>query len=59
MATLANIQNLIFFTEPSFALCDNLGGLGRGEVREDEEGGDMFIIMADSRCCTAEIDMTL
>ena len=36
-------------------LCDNLegwdGGVGRREV---QEGGDLCILMADSRCCTAE-----
>jgi len=50
---------LIFFTEPSFALCDDLEGLGWGDMKEDEEGGDMCIIMADSHCCTAETAMTL
>ena len=33
------------------------GGMGRG--REAYEGGDTHIIMADSSCCTAEINTIL
>jgi len=41
-------------------LCDNLegwSGVGRGKVVQ--EGGDIGILMTDSRCCMAETNTTL
>ena len=35
-------------------LCDDLGG-----GREAQEGGDLRLHVADSRCCMAETDATL
>ena len=44
----------------SSVLCGDLegwdGGMGR---REAEEGGDICILIADSRCCIAETNTTL
>ena len=37
-------------------LCDNPEGWGGREV---QEGGDICILMADSRCCVAETKTTL
>ena len=34
-------------------------GMGSGEGREAQEGGDICIIMADSHCCTAETNTKL
>ena len=36
-----------------------MGGMGKGGGREAQEGGDICIHMADSFCCTAEINITL
>ena len=33
--------------------CDDLGG-GMGGGREDQDGGDIYIHIADSCCCSAE-----
>ena len=40
-------------------LCDDLEGWGGGCGMEEQEGGDMCILMADSCCCTAETNTTL
>ena len=41
-------------------LCDNLQGCdGVGGERGVKEGGDMCILIADSLCCTAEMNTTL
>ena len=41
-------------------LCDNLEGWdGVGDGREVQEGGDIYIPMADSCCCMAETNTTL
>lgn len=34
-------------------------GMGAGERRETQEGGDTWIIMADLHCCVAETNTTL
>ena len=40
-------------------LCNDLQGWGGGDSREVQEGGDIYIHIADSLCCTAEINTTL
>ena len=41
-------------------LCDNLDGLdGVGDGREVQEGGDIYIPMADPCCCMAESNIML
>ena len=41
-------------------LCDNLEGWdGVGDGREVQEGGDIYIPMADSCCCMAESNIML
>ena len=40
-------------------LCDDLeGGTGVGGGRENQQGGDICIPMAESCCCTAETNTT-
>ena len=39
-------------------LCDDLGGWAGG-WREAQEGGDLWILVTDSWCCTAETNTTL
>ena len=38
----------------SLVLCDDPKGWDGGGRTEVQEGGDIFIYMADSLCCTAE-----
>ena len=46
--------------ELSSVLCDDLEGWDGGRSgREDQEGGDMCIIIAASPCCTTETKGTL
>ena len=43
-------------------LCDDLDGqdgVGAGEWRESQEGGNICILRADSCCCIAEINTTV
>ena len=40
-------------------LCDDLEGWDRVEGRKAQEGGDLYIIMADLHCCMAETNITL
>lgn len=40
-------------------LCDDIECLDMGEGRKTQEGGGMYIIMTDLRCCIAETNMTL
>ena len=35
------------------------GGMGVGSGRQDQERGDICILMADSRCYTAETNVSL
>ena len=39
-------------------LCDDLEGWDGVGFREAQEGGDVFILLADSRCCIAETNTT-
>ena len=36
-----------------------MGGMGRGDEREAQEGWDICIHIADPLCCTAETNTTL
>ena len=40
-------------------LCEDLEGCGGRCGREEQEGGETCILMADSCCCTAETNTTL
>ena len=43
-------------------LFDDLGGemgVGRERGREVQEGGDIYVLIADSHCCIAETSTTL
>ena len=39
--------------------CDDPEGLDGGGMREAQKGRDIRILIADSRCCTAETNTTL
>ena len=45
--------------EPSSVLCDALEWWDGGGGKEAQEGGHICMHMADSHCCTAEINTTL
>ena len=45
--------------EPSSVLCDALEWWDGGGGKEAQEGGHICMHMADSYCCTAEINTTL
>ena len=51
---------LLYNRELNLVLCDNLEGWdGVGGGREVQEGGGIYILMADSHCCMAETNTTL
>ena len=52
-------RKLLCNRELNLVLCDNLEGLNAESGTEVKEGGDIRILMADSRCCTAETSTTL
>ena len=45
--------------EPSSVLCDDLERWDGGAGKEAQEGGHICMHMADSHCCTAQINTTL
>ena len=51
-------RKLLCNRELNLLLCDNLEGLN-AESAKEVKGGDICILMADSRYCTAETSTTL